>query len=103
MLLSDREHLEKEQEALIRQRESIMQQQWSSSMQDISVTQQSVAVQDVNGIPVPNYRHSLISNTHSQADYRQSMPDLATSQPRRPPPPIPPSKPLIVPRNQEKR
>lgn len=105
MLMSERERLDQEQAALLRQRENLMKQQWTASLQDFS--QKNIShnsLQDISEEPIGNYRRPVKDVTDVPAsEYRRSMPDLATSQQRRPPPPIPPAKPLVAPRAQEKR
>lgn len=105
MLMSERERLEQEQAALQKQRESLMKQQWTASLQDFSQKNISPhSLQDINEEPIGNYRRPLKDVADVPAsEYRRSMPDLATPQQRRPPPPIPPAKPLVAPRTQEKR
>ena len=103
--MSERERLEQEQAALQRQRESLMKQQWTTSLQDFP--QKNIShhsLQDISEEPVGNYRRPLKEVADVPAsEYRRSMPDLATPQQRRPPPPVPPTKPAVAPRTQEKR
>uniref|UniRef100_A0A1B6E150 DUF4757 domain-containing protein n=2 Tax=Clastoptera arizonana TaxID=38151 RepID=A0A1B6E150_9HEMI len=97
-LVTERKNLDSVSEPIIHHRAAVIQQQWTSSLQDVSIPQHCASQ------PVANYRHSLI-NVHSnpQEDYRKSMPDLASIQPRRPPPPIPSTKPFVVTRTSENR
>lgn len=98
--MAERERLDAEQAVLARQREAILQQQYNRSLTDVRVTE-------------PDYRRSMqdlrtpepicYRQPPPPTDNRRSMPDLAVTQPRRPPPPIPPAKPLIIPRSQDKR
>uniref|UniRef100_A0A1B6LLA6 LIM zinc-binding domain-containing protein n=2 Tax=Graphocephala atropunctata TaxID=36148 RepID=A0A1B6LLA6_9HEMI len=110
LLMAERERLEVEQASLARQRDVLLQQQYNRSMTDVRMSEPAVApsyrrsMQDLR-VPEPAitcYRQPAEPPTTSPSDNRRSMPDLA-AQPRRPPPPIPPAKPLIIPRTQDKR
>ncbi|XP_046669473.1 uncharacterized protein LOC124360154 isoform X2 [Homalodisca vitripennis] len=108
LLMAERERLEAEQASLARQRDVLLQHQYNLSLTDVRVSEPTAtpsyrrSMQDLR-VPEPAitcYRQP--ADPPTTADNRRSMPNLAT-QPRRPPPPIPPAKPLIIPRTQDKR
>lgn len=103
LLLAERERLELEQASLAQQRDIMLQQQYNRSLTDVRLAEAGYSeyrrsMQDLR-TPEPVQRRVV---EPPLPDNRRSMPDL-TVQPRRPPPPIPPAKPLIIPRSPEKR
>lgn len=104
LLLAERERLEAEQASLAQQRDMMLKQQYNRSLTDVRLAEAGYSeyrrsMQDLR-TPEPVQRRPV--EQPPLADNRRSMPDL-TVQPRRPPPPIPPAKPLIIPRSPEKR
>ncbi|XP_054270068.1 LIM domain only protein 7 isoform X3 [Macrosteles quadrilineatus] len=109
MLIAERKRLEAEQASLARQRDLMLQQynhNHNRSLTDVRVLETGYAGdyrRSMTDLRAPDqvvstYRPPQIPET--PCDNRRSMPDLAA---RRPPPPIPPAKPLIIPRTQDKR
>lgn len=113
MLMAERKRLEAEQASLARQRDLMLQQQYNHnhnrSLTDVRVLETGYSVNgdyrrsmtDLRAPePVVSCYRPAAGVTEAPCDNRRSMPDLAN---RRPPPPIPPAKPLIIPRTQDKR
>ncbi|RZF39920.1 hypothetical protein LSTR_LSTR002323 [Laodelphax striatellus] len=100
LLITERERLEREQEELSRQRETLLlQQQWAASLQDVS----QPTVDDHPSDSNLDYRRSMPNLQQDVAPPPLTTPTVATRH-SRPPPPIPPAKPLVIPRTplQEK-